>query len=104
VKPRPSGAGIEKMVAQARAQARTAVRLVRRHPTWRAFLATGINPVQLRFHAAMRRTNLERRLRKQLEGAAPDRPLERRQLRAARALANEVYFAELERALQADRA
>jgi GT2 family glycosyltransferase len=102
VKPRPSGSGIEKMVAQARAQARTAVRLVRRHRTWRAYLATGINPVQLQFHAAMRRTNLERRLRRQLEGAAPDRPLGRSQLRAARALANEVYFAELERALHSD--
>jgi len=102
VKPPPTGAGIEKMVAQARAQARTAVRLVRRHPTWRAYLATGINPVQLRFHAALRRTNVEARLRRRLEGAALDRPLRRAQLRAARALANEVYFAELQRALQSD--
>lgn len=102
VKPRPSGASVEKMLAQARAQARTAVRLVHRHPTWRAYLATGINPLQLQFHAALRRTNVERRLRRRLEGAAPDRPLGRSQLRAARALANELYFAELERELQSD--
>lgn len=102
VKPRPTGARIEKMVAQARAQARTAVQLVRRHPTWRAYLATGINPLQLRFHAALRRTNVEARLRRRLEGAAPDRPLRGSELRAARALANEAYFAELDRTLQSD--
>ena len=102
VKPRQTGAGIEKLIAQARAQARTAVRLIRRHPTWRAYLATGINPVQLQFHAALRRTNVEARLRRRLETVAQDRPLGRAQLRAARALANEVYFAELQRALRSD--
>jgi glycosyltransferase involved in cell wall biosynthesis len=102
VKPPPVGAGVERMIAQARAQARTAVRLVRRHPTWRAYLATGINPVQRQFHAALRRTNVEERLRRRLAGAAADRPLGRAQLRAARALANECYFAELDRALQSD--
>lgn len=102
VKPRPNGASIAKMVAQAQAQARTAVRLVRRHPNWRARLATGINSVQLRFHSALRRTNVEDRLRRRLRGAAPNRPLGRNELRAARALANEAYFAELERALGSD--
>ncbi|HLX25671.1 MAG TPA: glycosyltransferase [Candidatus Cybelea sp.] len=102
VKPRPNGASIDKMIAQARAQARTAVRLVRRHPNWRAHLATGINPVQLQFHAVLRRTKAEDRLRRRLQGVAPDRPLGRSELRAVRALANEAYFAELERALQSD--
>lgn len=102
IKPPPNGASVAKMIAQAQAQARTAVRLVRRHPGWRAYLATGINRVQLQFHAALRRTNVEARLQRRLEGAVPDRPLARSELRAARALANEAYFAELERALQSD--
>jgi glycosyltransferase involved in cell wall biosynthesis len=50
-KPRPRSGNVEKMVRQARAQARTAVRLAELHPHWRTFLATGINPVQRRFHA-----------------------------------------------------
>ena len=43
------------MVRQARAQARTAVQLVRLHPNWRAYLATGINPVQRGLYALARR-------------------------------------------------
>jgi GT2 family glycosyltransferase len=99
VKPRPLGSSITKMIAQARAQARTAVRLVRRHPSWRAYLATGVNPVQRRFHAALRALHFDRRLSASLRNCTPDRTLQRRELRVARALANEAYFDELERAL-----
>ena len=100
IKPPPRGASVERMVRQARAQARTAVQLVRRHPHWRAYLATGVNPVQLRFHAALRGLGIEARLRRRLGGAAADRELANDELRAARALANEAYFDELERALR----
>ncbi len=99
-KPRPRAAAIEAMVAQARAQARTAVRLVRRHPHWRAYLATGINPVQRGFHGALRALRLENRLRGRLEGLTGDGELSVAALRSARALANQAYFAELERALR----
>jgi glycosyltransferase involved in cell wall biosynthesis len=100
VKPRPRAAAIEKMLAQAKAQGRTAARLVRRHRNWRAYLATGANPVQRAFHAALRSFRVDRRFRLRLMGLAGDRELDSRELRAARALANEAYFGELERALR----
>jgi glycosyltransferase involved in cell wall biosynthesis len=100
VKPRPRAANVDRMVAQAQAQARTAVRLVRRHPHWRAYLATGINPVQRGFHSALRALNFDGRFRRRLAGLTGDRELSARALRSARALANEAYFAELERALR----
>jgi glycosyltransferase involved in cell wall biosynthesis len=100
VKPRPRGASVERMLAQARAQARTAVRLVRRHPTWRAYLATGINPVQRGMHAALRAAGFDARLRRRLRAPEPDQALGAGDLRVARALANEVYFEELERELR----
>jgi glycosyltransferase involved in cell wall biosynthesis len=100
VKPRPRAAVVEKMVAQAKAQARTAARLVCRHPNWRAHLATGANPVQRAFHAALRTLRFDRRYRSRLTGLPGDRELDAREIRAARALANEAYFCELERALR----
>ena len=100
-KPRPRSSSVEKMVRQARAQARTAVRLAAIHPHWRTYLATGINPVQRRYHAATRRLGFERRFRNRLGDLSSDRPLNDRELRAARALAGEAYFEELERALAA---
>ena len=100
-KPRPRADGVEKMLRQSRAQARTAVRLVALHPNWRAHLATGINPVQRGFHGLLRRLRFAERFRRRLgSGAGGDRVLEPRELRAARALANETYFEELERALR----
>jgi glycosyltransferase involved in cell wall biosynthesis len=98
-KPRPHAASVERMIARSRAQARTAVRLVALHPNWRAYLATGINPVQRGFHALARSLRFEDRFRRGVGNAAGDRELSRRELRAARALANEAYFEELERAL-----
>jgi glycosyltransferase involved in cell wall biosynthesis len=100
VKPRPRAANVEKMVAQARAQARTAVALVRRHPHWRAYLTTGVNPVQLGFHRMLRVLDFETRFRRRLAKYGTGGELDARALRAARALANEAYFAELERALR----
>jgi GT2 family glycosyltransferase len=98
-KPRPRADSVERMIARSRAQARTAARLVALHPGWRAYLATGINPVQRRFHALARRLGLVQRFRRRLSGLTADRELGVRELRSARALANEAYFEELERAL-----
>jgi glycosyltransferase involved in cell wall biosynthesis len=99
-KPRPRASDVEKMIRQARAQARTAVVLVGLHPNWRAYLATGINSAQRRAYALTRRFVAERRLRARLGDLSVDRELSDREARAARALANDAYFDELERALK----
>jgi hypothetical protein len=88
------------MIRQARAQARTAVQLARIHPHWRTYLATGINPVQRAYFKAARGLHAADRLRKQIGELGEDRALSDRELRAARALAGQAYFEELERSLQ----
>ncbi|HVA32576.1 MAG TPA: glycosyltransferase family A protein [Candidatus Baltobacteraceae bacterium] len=98
-KPRPRSGDVEKMLRQARAQARTAVQLARLHPHWRTYLATGLNPLQRPFHAVTRAFHSARRLRTALGDLSTDRALSDRELRAARALAAETYFEELERTL-----
>jgi glycosyltransferase involved in cell wall biosynthesis len=100
-KPRTLASGVDRMIAQARAKARTAVAVVRLHPHWRTYLATGINPVQRRVASLRRRLHLAERLRGRLAGLTGDRELTRSELLAVRALANEAYFEELERALAA---
>jgi len=100
VKPPRRSSGIERALSQARAQARTAVRLVRLHPHWRAYLATGITPVQRRFYAGLRATGAERRLRRRLPPPGIDRELRPSEVRALKALTAHVYFEELERALR----
>lgn len=102
-KPRPRTADIEKMLRQARAQARTAVQLAQLHPHWRTYLATGDNPVQRWLHGWMRARGTAGKLRAKLGTTAGDRPLSGAELRAARRLAAEAYFEELERARQAAR-
>ena len=98
-KPRPRSGNVEKMIRQARAQARTAVQLAQIHPHWRTYLATGMNPVQRAYHSATRSLRAPERLRKVVGDLGVDRPLSDRELRAARALASEAYFEELERSL-----
>jgi hypothetical protein len=100
-KPPLRSGGVEKMVSQARAQARTAVQLVHVHPHWRAYLATGLNPPQRLVHAIERRAGAAQRYRGRLGDLATDRALSRGEMRAARQLANLAYFEELERALSA---
>lgn len=99
-KPRPHAGAVEKMIARSRAQARTAVRLIELHPGWRAALATGINPLQRGFHTMLRRLRFADRFKHRLAGLNREEELRGRDLRAARALANEAYFEELERALK----
>lgn len=100
-KPRPRASGVERMIRQAHAQARTAVQLERLHPHWRTALATGDTAPQRAFHNWMRRAGAERFYRAALGDVSGDRPLTARQARAARALAAQAYFAELERARSA---
>ena len=97
-KPGPRANGVEKMIRQAQAQARTAVQLERLHPHWRTALATGDTPVQRLLHKWMRGIDMARRYRSALGDLSSDRPLTAREARAARGLANEAYFEELERA------
>ena len=97
-KPRPRANTVEKMIRQAQAQARTAVQLERLHPHWRTALATGDTPVQRLIHKWMRGIDMARRYRSALGDLSVDRPLSAREARAARALASEAYFEELERA------
>lgn len=97
-KPRPRAANVEKMIRQAQAQARTAVQLERLHPHWRTALATGDTAVQRLLHKWMRGIDMARRYRSALGDLSGDRPLSAREARAARALASQAYFEELERA------
>ena len=97
-KPRPRSGNVEKMVRQAQAQARTAVQLAKIHPHWRTYLATGDNPAQRLIHKWMRGVDMARRYRTELGDLSGDRALSDRELRAARGLAAEAYFEELERA------
>jgi glycosyltransferase involved in cell wall biosynthesis len=98
-KPRPRSGNVEKLIKQAQAQARTAVQLAQLHPHWRTYLATGINPGQRALHNWMRGIDRARKYRDELGDLSADRALSDRELRAARGLANEAYFEELERAL-----
>lgn len=96
-KPRPRSGSVEKMVRQAQAQARTAVQLARIHPHWRTHLATGDNAVQRLLHKWLRGVDMARRYRTTLGDLSGDRALSSAELRAARGLAAEAYFEELER-------
>jgi hypothetical protein len=91
------------MLRQARAQARTAVQLRELHPHWRVILATGDDPVQRGLHHAARRLGAFSRLERRVGDRSADRALSNRELAAARALAREAYFDELDRARAAAR-
>lgn len=99
-KPRPRSGNVEKMIAQARAQARTAVQLAQIHPHWRTYLATGINPVQRGWYALRGGDRAEPALRGTVGDLSVDRALSNKELRAARRLASTAYFDELEKALR----
>lgn len=100
-KPRARAGDVEKMLRQARAQARTAVQLAQLHPHWRTYLATGDNPVQRLLHKWMRGIGAARHFRSRIGSLENDRPLSKSDVRAAQRLAAGEYFEELERARQA---
>jgi len=99
-KPRPRSGNVERMIEQARAQARTAVQLARLHPHWRTYLATGNNALQRTWHRVNNRERAQRTLRATLGELESDRALSNRELRAARRLANAAYYDELELAIR----
>jgi hypothetical protein len=73
------------------------------HEHWRVRLATGDDPVRRAVHRAARRFGVLERLERAVGPHDANRPLSARQLAAARALAHETYYAELERARGGDR-
>ena len=99
-KPRPRTSNVEGMMRQARAQARTAVQLAKIHPQWRSYLATGNTAAQRLIHKWIRGIGGARRFAAMLGDTRVDKPLGARQLWAARRLAADAYFEELERARQ----
>ncbi|HEY5340781.1 MAG TPA: galactosyltransferase-related protein, partial [Candidatus Aquilonibacter sp.] len=99
-KPRQRSGNVEQMVAQAKAQARTAVQLLELHPHWRAYLATGANPLQRSLHRWLRGIRSAKHYRDALGDLSDDHALSDRELRAARGLATRAYFEELERSLR----
>lgn len=99
-KPTLRSGSIGKMIAQAQAQARTAVQLAKIHPHWRTYLATGLNPAQRKLHDWMRGMKSAQKYRRLLGDTESDRVLSGRELRAARALATRAYFEELEKTLR----
>ena len=99
-KPRPRTGDVAKMVRQARAQARTAVQLAKLHPHWRTYLATGNNPVQRGMNKWIRGIEKARAFHPETDDSSIDRPLTNPELRAARRLARNAYYEELEDALR----
>ena len=98
-KPRPRTSQVEKMVAQSRAQARTAVQLAKLHPHWRTYLATGLNPVSQKINDWMRGIEKARGYTHRFGDLTIDRPLSDMELKTARKLAHDAYYDELKAAL-----
>ena len=103
-KPRPRSGNVAGMLRQARAQARTAVQLRERYDTWRVVLATGDDALRRSYHRARRVLGAIARLEARVGPLDSDRPLDARELGAARALASEAYYAELDAVARSRRA
>lgn len=97
-KPRPRTGNVEGMIRQARAQARTAVQLAKIHPHWRSYLATGNTAAQRLVHRWADGIGAARHFKAMLGDLSVDRPLSGAQLFAARQMAANAYYDELERA------
>ena len=100
-KPPPLTGDVRKMVRQARAQARTAVQLERIHPVWRARLATGNTAAQRLLHKWIRGVGAARYFDRMLAAAPSGQQMTGSQHWAAKRLAADAYFEELERSRRA---
>lgn len=98
-KPAPHGDNLDGMMQQARAQARTAVQLAKLHPHWRAYLATGNTIGHRVLHKWLRGVKASRYFGALLSAPQNERVLRGKRLWAARVLAAQTYYEELERAL-----
>jgi glycosyltransferase involved in cell wall biosynthesis len=96
-KPPRSGAALDGRLRQARAQARTAVQLERKHPHWRVALAVGDTTPQRWLGTAVARSGIARLVGPLVAGRA-DRPLGPLAGAAADLLAADAYYDELLRA------
>jgi len=95
-KPAPNPEQFESMRGQARAQARTALAFLAKHPHWRIALATGQLAPQMWWSALLRALGWPRLLRRLADGdpRTGDRPARLQRWAAAR-LARAAYFEEL---------
>jgi len=96
-KPRPRASDVTGMLRQAQAQARTALQLRDLHPHWRVVLATGDDALRRTYYRLRRASRMIERLERRIGARDTDRTLDGRELTAARRLARETYYAELER-------
>ena len=94
-KPRPKGTNVAGMLRQVRAQARTAVRLERLHPTWRVALAIGDTAPQRLLARALHVPGVLPHLQRMVAGADEQTRLSAARLTAARLLAADAYYDEL---------
>jgi glycosyltransferase involved in cell wall biosynthesis len=94
-KPRPAGTNVAGMLRQVRAQARTAVRLERLHPTWRVALAIGDTAPQRLLAQALHVPGVVPRLQRIVGAADEQTQLSVARLMAARLLAAGAYYDEL---------
>jgi GT2 family glycosyltransferase len=94
-KPRTKGSNVAGMLRQVRAQARTAVRLERLHPSWRVALAIGDTAPQRLLGAALRGSGLVPRLERIVSRTGEEARLSPPELAAARLLAAAAYYDEL---------
>jgi GT2 family glycosyltransferase len=97
-KPRPRASSVAGMVRQARAQGRTAAQLHSLHRHWRVVLATGDDPIRRTLHRLIRAVGIPRLLDRAVDAGGSDHVLSTGSLLAARALAIEAYYEELESA------
>jgi glycosyltransferase involved in cell wall biosynthesis len=100
-KPPPRAGDVDGMLRQARAQARTARQLAELHPHWRVTLATGDDPVRRTAHRLARRLGIPALLARAIGPREGERALPGPALAAARALASETYYEELDAAHRA---
>lgn len=97
-KPPPRGVNVAGVLRQARAQARTAVVLERKHPHWRVALAVGDLPPQRWLGGAVARSAFVSGLEPLVADADGARPLSGMQRAALGLLATRAYYDELLRA------
>jgi GT2 family glycosyltransferase len=98
LKPPPKTDGVEGMVRQARAQARTALQLCKMHPNWRVMLTTYDHPLVRVGAAFLRALGVPRAVERMIAQPSKARVLRPSELAAAQALRGFAYFEELDRA------